>query len=184
MAESSDTKALSLPERNWGTIFAEVNAWRGGCIHHFSKVETAVTETLLVLSNAAPTGASIRLRHLIGQRFEDLVAALASEEPFGELGKSVRLELSNYREKHESFRSQLCHGVVKVTVEQNGGWVVVVRTLSLRARQPERNIIVLERGEAEARLAALKQDGQTLMAMLGQLRKVAARQEAQRGSPV
>jgi hypothetical protein len=54
---------------DWEAIFAEVNAWRDSCLHHFSAVEMAVTETLLVLS-AVPSGSTtIRLRHLIGQRF-------------------------------------------------------------------------------------------------------------------
>ena len=41
-------------------------------MHHFSMVETAVTETLLALSTMTHGKTAVRLRHLIGQRFEEL----------------------------------------------------------------------------------------------------------------
>jgi hypothetical protein len=156
---------------NWEAIFAEVNTWRGTCMHHFSAVEMAITETLLALSAAAQDSPTIRLRHLFGQRFEDLAAAISPDGPFKDAGKAAFQELSQYREKHETFRSLLCHGVVKITVECSGQWVLFIRTLSIRARQAERTVMVLEQTEAETKLAALKHDGQKLTSMLGQLRK-------------
>ncbi|QCB53955.1 hypothetical protein E5675_05565 [Sphingopyxis sp. PAMC25046] len=155
----------------WDAIFAEVNAWRGACLHHFSTVEMAVTETLFDLSAAAPTGTGVRLRHLIGQRLEDLAVAISPDGPFKEVGKSAFIELSQFREKHESFRNLLCHGVVKITVERSGQWVLVMRVLSIRSRQAERNALALEKDEADALLTALKRDGQRLTSALGQLRK-------------
>lgn len=137
-------------------------------------VETAVTETLLALSATAQGEIAVRLRHLIGQRFEDLAAAISPGGPFEEVGRHALTELSQYREKHETFRTLLCHGMVKVTVEQNGQWILLIRSLSIRSRQPDRTILALEQSEAEARLATLKRDGQKLTSSLGQLRKVAA----------
>lgn len=141
-------------------------------MHHFSMVETAVTETLLALSAMTQGETAIRLRHLIGQRFEDLAVAIGPGGPFEETGRHAAAELSKYREKHEAFRTLLCHGMVKVTVEHNGQWVLLIRTLSIRLRQPDRTMVVLEQSEAEVRLAALKRDGQKLASTLGQLRKV------------
>ncbi|MHA6645773.1 hypothetical protein [Mesorhizobium sp. A623] len=47
MIATSDEPA-SLPQSiDWNVIFSEVNSWRGACMHHFSMVEAAVTETLL-----------------------------------------------------------------------------------------------------------------------------------------
>ena len=163
--------ALTSQPVNWDSIFAEVNAWRGACMHHFSAVEMSVTETLLALSATMPVGASVRLRHLIGQRFEDLAAAISADGPFNEPGRTAVEELSQFRVKHEAFRSLLCHGLVKVTVERSGHWVLVMRILSIRARQAERSAVALEQGEAEALLVALKRDGQRLASVLGQLRK-------------
>ena len=169
-ADSNETTG-SAPGPRWDAIFTEVNAWRGACMHHVSMVEMAVTETLLTLSAATPDGTRIRLRHLIGQRLEDLTAALSPGAPFGEVGKTALIELSQYRERHEAFRALLCHGVVKVTVDCGGQWVLVLRQLSIRSRQAERNALALDQGEAQAMLVALKRDGQKLASVLGQLRK-------------
>jgi len=170
-----DTTSVStkfLPQLiDWDAIFTEVNAWRGASMHHFSAVEMAVTETLLTLSSVAPQRPEVRLRHLIGQRLEDLALALGPGSSFEEAGKSVFNELSKFREKHESFRNLLCHGVVKVTGEPNGDWVILIRTLSIRSRQPDRSILVLEQCEAETKLATLKRDSQNLSSKLGTFRK-------------
>lgn len=127
---------------NWATIFSEVNSWRGACMHHFSMVETAVTETLLALSAVAQGETAVRLRHLIGQRFEDLAVAIGPGGPFEETGRNAVTELSKYREKHELFRTLLCHGMMKVTVEHDGQWMLLIRTLSIRSRQPDRTMVV------------------------------------------
>lgn len=173
-----DTKLAepTLPQQaaDWESIFTEVNAWRGVCVHHFSAVEMAVAESLLTLSEITPGGAEVRLRHLIGQRLEDLTAVTAPDGPFGEVGKSAQGELLQYREKHEAFRNLLCHGFVKVTVERSGQWMLVMRVLSFRSGEAERNTLALDRREALARLDALKRDGQRLVSVLGQLRKTVA----------
>lgn len=165
-----------LPQQavDWEAIFAEVNAWRGTCVHHFSAVELAVTETLLAL-RAVSTGASdVRLRHLIGQRLEDLTAATGPGGPFETAGKGTQIELLQYREKHEDFRNLLCHGFAKVTVERSGRWMLVIRVLAIRTGKAERNTIVLDQNEAAAKLDALKRDVQRLGSVLGQLRKTVA----------
>ena len=79
--------------------------------------------------------------------------------------------LANFRTRHEAFRTLLCHGTVKVSVERNGNWVLVLRTLSIRGRQADRATEVLEQSAAQVRLADLKRDGQKLAAALGQIRK-------------
>ena len=162
------------PAPAWDLIFAEVNAWRGACLHHFSAVEMSVTETLLALSEESLGGSSIRLRHLIGQRLEDLTVATAVDGPFGDAGKCVQSELLQYREKHEDFRNLLCHGFTKVAVERSGRWMMVMRLLSIRAGKAERKTLVLDQNEAMARLDALKRDVQKLGSALGQLRKAVA----------
>ena len=174
MTVTSDETTRSPQPIDWDAIFSDVNSWRGACIHHFSVAETAVTETLLTLSAAAQGEIAVRLRHLIGQRFEDLAAAIGLGGPFEEVGLHALAELSQYREKHEAFRALLCHGIFKVTVEHNGQWILLIRSLSIRSRQPDRATLALEQSEAEARLAGLKRDAQKLASILGQLRKVAA----------
>ena len=168
-----DHSALTSFSVDWDAIYAAVNAWSGECMHHFSAVELAVTKTLLALSQASPDPSAIGLRHFIGQRLEDLAEAIGPDGPFADAGKSASTCLAEYRERHEAFRRQLCHGLVVVTVAQNGHWMMVLRTLSIRARQGEEREIVIEQSAAASRLVQLKRDGQKLAALLGQVRKAA-----------
>jgi hypothetical protein len=171
MPDIDVSRAVS-PE--WVSAFAAVNRWRGECMHHFSSVEMAVTETLLALDAAKPVGATIRLRYFIGEKFGDLETAVGESGPFGTTAKSASQALAYFRENHENFRSALCHGVTKVTLERNGKWLLVIRILAIKKRGAESGVRVFEQLEAEAKLTALKRDGQKLCATLGQLRKTFA----------
>jgi len=171
-----DQPILPPAPAGWDAIYASVNAWRGECMHHFSVAEYAVTETLLALDGAKPEGATIQLRHLIGQRFEDLAAAIGPDGPFAENGKSAAGTLAVYRERHEAFRTQLCHGRINVSVQCSGQWVLVLRGLTISKRQVCSDTVVLEQALAEGRLRELKRDGQRLAVSLGQLRKAVSEQ--------
>ncbi len=144
-------------------------------MHHFSVVEQAVTKTLLVMDAAKQDRAKIRLRHLIGQRFEDLAEAIKPEGPFGEEGKAAFKALEQYRERHESFRTQLCHGHIVVSVVRAGEWMLVLRTLAIRGRQVDAGLVLLEQSTAMSRLAELSRDARKLAADLGQVRRAVAR---------
>jgi hypothetical protein len=154
----------------WDKLYAEVNAWRGECMHHIALAERAITETLLVLDSVKPEGAKFPLRHLIGQRFEDISAATSSDGSFAEEGKAAHKAIENYRQ-HESFRALLCHGVAQVSATRGGAWLLIIRSLSIRARQAEETTAIFEKSVAEERLVQLKSDGQKLASNLGQLRK-------------
>jgi hypothetical protein len=103
-----------------------------------------------------------------------LAAAIGPAGPFEDAGKHALPERARFRENHEAFRTLVCHGTVKVTVECNGRWLLLIRTLSIRSRQPDRTMLALDQSEAETKLAALKRDGIKLASLLGQLRKVLA----------
>lgn len=154
----------------WDKLYAEVNAWRGECMHHIAVAERAVTETLLLLDSVKPDGTKIKLQHLIGQRFADLSAATGPESPFAEAGKAAHNAIENYR-KHEAFRALLCHGVAQVTATRGGAWLLIIRSLSIRAQQAKETTAIFEKSDAEKKLAQLKSDGQKLASNLGQLRK-------------
>ncbi len=172
MSNDSQCSAVAPHGGSWDAIFAEFNGWRGACLHHISAVEMAVTETLLALSAAAPQGETVRLRQLIGQRFEDLSAAIAAGGPFARDGEPALAALQRYRDNQEEFRALLCHGAIKVMIDHSGDWTLVIRSLSIRARQAERGLVVIDRPEARSRLDALKSEGQKLASVLGQLRKI------------
>jgi hypothetical protein len=163
--------AEPTPGANWDAIFDEVNAWRGSCLHHFSAAEMAVTETLLALSKTAAEPEIVRLRPLLGQRFEDLAMAIRAGGPRDKIGQSARDELANYRDQQEAFRNLLCHGRLKVMVDRNNHWTLVIQTLAIRSRQPERSVTVITQKDASDRISDLKRDSQRLASTLGQLRK-------------
>jgi hypothetical protein len=154
----------------WDKLYAEVNAWRGECMHHIAVAERAVTETLLVLDSVKSEGTKFPLRHLIGQRFEDISAATGPDGPFADTGKAAHNAIENYR-KHEAFRALLCHGVAQVTATRSGAWLLIIRCLSIRARQAEELTAIFEKNDAEQKLVQLKSDGQKLASILGQFRK-------------
>lgn len=147
---TEDVAEPRSPDLSWGALYTRVNAWRGECMHHISCVEQAVTETLLVLDAACPA-LQVRLRHLTGQKFEDLLAALAPDGPFGEHAEKALDALTHYRSSHEAFRASLCHGVIKVLLERGGRSTILIRSLTIRARQAEKVTLALDETESPPR---------------------------------
>lgn len=154
----------------WIRVIHDVNAWRGACLQCFSAAEAGVTETLLALNIIPDKGVSVKLRHLIGQRFDDLAAVLGPEGAFAAEGKTAFKALEAFR-GHESLRTYLAHGVAKITVERSGKWVLVFRQISIRARQSERTMLLIEEAEGVETLADLRRKSQQLCSVLGNLRK-------------
>lgn len=153
----------------WDRAIASVNAWRGHAIQCFAQTEAAVSETLLTLANIEGRGGSVRLRRLVGQRFQDLQDALTLEGPFAAEGAAAGAALAAFRE-HEAVRAALCHGIAKIALDRHGRWLVVFRTLAFRGRDEERSGVTYEQPEADAFLADLKARGQKLGSALGALR--------------
>jgi len=155
---------------SWVTALAAVRDWRGQAIHHFTVAEAAVTETLLVLADVPDRGAQVRLRHLVGQRFADLAAAIGPGGPFEPEGAAAAAALAAFA-PHESLRTTLCHGRAKVWTDAYGDWLVTFEMLALRNRTGVRDTVLYDSARAAAALAGLKADTQTLTAALGLLRK-------------
>ncbi|MEG8027717.1 hypothetical protein [Sphingomonas aerolata] len=166
-----------LEELPWTRITSEVNAWRGACIQSFAQAEAAVTETLLLLADAGARGGTVQLRHLGGQRLDDLVQALGPEGSFAAEGRAAFEALSAFR-THEGLRVHLAHDVARVALARNGTWIVVFRRLSIRSGSAERSSSVYEQHEAADALARLKRVTQRLDATLTGLRRVVELQPA------
>lgn len=147
-----------------------VAAWRGRCLDAFARSEAAVTETLLVLAAVDERGSSLKLPHLVGQRYDALSNAIGVGGPFAEEGKSAAMYLNEFQ-THNAFRTQISHGVFHVTLDHRSQWTVVARVLALRAGQPKRDVLVADRAEAFELLETLEMDGRRLGSALGQLRR-------------
>ncbi|AZO59682.1 hypothetical protein EJ078_10875 [Mesorhizobium sp. M1A.F.Ca.IN.022.06.1.1] len=145
------------------------NAWRGRCLDLFARSEAAVSETLLVLANSSRHGAVVKLPHLVGQRFEELATLIGPTGAFASEGKASAAALLAFR-PHEGLRASLAHGVGKVVLDQQGGWLLVLRTLAFRSKQPQRTVLVIEQNEADEIVKSLQTTGRRLVSELGNLR--------------
>lgn len=54
-------------------------AWRGRCLDVFARSEAAVAETLLVLTAVDERSSSLKLPHLVGQRYDALSNAIRAD---------------------------------------------------------------------------------------------------------
>lgn len=162
-------------ELPWSRVAAEVNGWRGACMQAFAQAEAAVTETLLFLSEAPGRGTDVRLRHLVGQRLDDLSRALGPDGGFSTEGATALEALTEFR-LYEAFRVHLAHDVARIALERNGNWIVVFRHLSIIGRAAKRRTTAFEQEDALRTLDLLKRATQRLEATLGNLRKAIARQ--------
>jgi hypothetical protein len=165
------TIARPSDELPWTRVTSEVNAWRGACIQSFAQAEAAVTETLLFFSQKGQRGATVQLRHLIGQRLEDLAQAIGPEGAFAAEGGAAYAALVRFR-AHEGLRAHLAHDVARIALERNGTWVIIFRYLSIRSRSPERGTVAFEQADAAEIALELKRKTQQLDAALGNLRRV------------
>lgn len=159
----------TVDKADWPRALAAANAWRGRCLDIFARSEAAVSDTLLVLANVSERGIVVKLPHLVGQRFEELANLIGPAGAFALEGRTSAVALSTFR-AHESLRASLCHGVGKIVLDQQGGWLLVLRTLAFRSKQPQRTVLVIEENEAEGLVKSLQAAGQRLRSELGNLR--------------
>lgn len=156
-------------DADWEEAVRSVNAWRGHGLQCFAQAETAVSETLLALAAVAERGKDVRLRRLIGQRFEDLATSVGEDGPFAAEGGKAARALCAFRE-HEALRPFLGHGLAKVALDRNGQWVVLIRLLSFRSGKADRSSLALDQREADTLLAELRRRAQGLAFALRSLR--------------
>ncbi|MBP2513846.1 hypothetical protein [Sphingomonas sp. PvP018] len=167
----NDPKCPQTDQADWKAAIAAVNAWRGLALQSFASAEQSVSETLLLLSDLPERGTRIALRHLVGQRFQDLEDALSTGGPFGDEGAVALAAVTAFR-RHEHLRTVLAHGVAKIALDRQGRWVVVMRVLTFRGRQAERAVRVFEQIEAEALCEEIRLTAQRLCSTLSNLRSV------------
>lgn len=158
-----------LPREPFERACNDVNAWRGRCMQAFAQAEAAVTETLLVLSAVQDRGGDVKLRHLVGQRFEDLAAAIGPRGPFEADGKAAHDSLLRFRER-ESLRKMLAHASGRVTLDRNGRWTAVFELVAIRSRRADRERLAVNQGEGEAMAKSLASAARSLTDNLKNLR--------------
>lgn len=121
---------------------------------------------------------AIKLQHLVGQKYDNLLVATGESGPFAKEGKLVAQRLSAYRDEYYAIRTALSHGVARPAVYTDGKWVLIIRCLSIRSGTREDGVFMVEQDEAERLAERLRLDGQKLSCAFGQLRKEVSADEA------
>jgi hypothetical protein len=150
--------------------YARVNQWRGRCVDALTRAEDAVTNCLVVLAEVPDRGMDVALPHLLGQRYEALARAIGPQGPFAAEGKNAFPALEAFK-SHGDFRCDLCHGVGRISLDRNDGWVLVLRTTSLRSNKVVRGVLVVEEAEAQIIADDISRESHDLCAKLGILCK-------------
>jgi hypothetical protein len=159
-----------LPRQPFEAARDAAAAWRGRCLDLFTRSEAAVSETLLVLAAIEGRGSTIKLPHLVGQRYDMLEMAASASGSFAEEGKAAGAALLEFR-KHDMLRTRLAHGTFTVTLDHLGRWHLVIRVLAFRAGREARDLFATDESEAAELLAVLERDGGRLRSTLGQFRQ-------------
>jgi len=165
---NAQTPIIALaPSFDWHGITVAVNDWRGGCIQCFAKAELAVTEALAALSEA-PGQSEVKLRHLVGQRFQDLADALAAREPKSKALNKAIGALDQFR-KHEDLRVHLAHGSATIAQTRNGDWLVVMQHKAFKSGKLTDYDLTIFEADARQILAELRTDSLRLAQCLKSL---------------
>ena len=151
----------------WVAATRAVNAWRGEAIHHFTRAELSFSETRLLLAARSGAETNVRLRRLLGQRFDDLTAALVAVK--GVKTAKASKALAEFR-RFDAIRPILCHGADKIALDRHGQWVAVFKLVDLRAGEATRVSRAFEEREALDLLASLSKSAAELGSALQSLR--------------
>ncbi len=155
------------PNLDWDRATLEANAWRGAALQIFGQMENDVCRTLLLLASL-PGGEKLKLRHLVGQRVEDLARAIGGEGAFARKGARAAVSLEHFR-RHDWLRAFLAHGVGEVALDRNGDWILVLK-LPPSDLGPGRGGVALESRLCRKMLCDLKDDYRVLRSELQSLR--------------
>jgi hypothetical protein len=158
-------------EARWAAAAQSVNAWRGQLVQAFASTEAAVSEALLGLSSVPGRGDHVRLRHLIGPRFQDLADALDASGPFSAEGAVAASCLAAFR-VYEPLRTVLGHGVFRIAIDRRDRWVVIAKVVTFRTKGAERTLQVFEQDDAERMAAEVRSLGQKVSSSLGNLTRL------------
>lgn len=158
----------SIPREPFDKAIREVNEFRGRCLHYFADAEAAVSGCLARLSQVPGRGDGVKLRHLVGQRCEDLASALSTDASLKKDGNKALEALNDFREL-DWLRVVLCHGVSTVLLDANGDWTAVFHHSSFRSRELVPNGRVIARRKADELQKELSRKSRRLRSLVNAL---------------
>lgn len=146
--------SLAAPP-DWDEAYRSANAFRGHAIELFARAETEVSETLLLIAKLPAASDAIHLRHLIGQRFEDLRSALGPNGGMADAGSKAFAALEVFR-AYEPLRPVLCHGQGRISIDRAGKWVLQLKVLTFKGQQADRSSYVFDERDSASWLRGLR----------------------------
>jgi len=149
---------------------AAIESWRGRCIDLFARGEKVIGQTLEAIRAAAKEPTTVKLRHLAGQRSEDISRQLRGLKfPAKQSNKLVEA-VTGWR-VFEAKRVFFAHATMTVTLDSKGKWFAVFDMTVYRSDQPQRERWVVSECEANEFANFLDASWKQLSAQLGQVRK-------------
>jgi hypothetical protein len=164
----STPKAVVETVNLWSTASQNFSVWRNSGLECFAQAEVAVTHTLVSLAADPVRGTGVKLRHLFGQRLQDLETAIGPSGAFELLGK-IPLQALLAFQSEANLRPFLAHSVAKIAVDRDGEWIAIMTHSSFKSKQLEKHKLMIEKTEALSRLKALQAKTQSLCAHLRNL---------------
>ncbi|MGD9664459.1 MAG: hypothetical protein AB7U34_04545 [Novosphingobium sp.] len=145
---------------------AQVGQWRGSCLNLFARVERAVG---LALEAAVTAGKAKKIRHLSGQKLNDLVAIVDTLDQTEKQKKAFQSALVSWKQV-ESHRAFLAHAVALEAIDRHGSWIAIFDMIVHKGNDALNTRWSVTQAEAEVILSDLTVGFKELSGQLGQVR--------------
>lgn len=148
----------------------DIEKWRGHCLDFFAKCERHIGRALQALHASPKFETVVKLRHLAGQRADDMAQLLSECGLTPKEFKAVSDALLTWR-SFEEPRNFLAHGVLTITLDPQGKPFAIFDMTVFRANAAEQKRWTVSHAEVVEWEIVWRKSGQDLAQRLGQLRK-------------
>ncbi|KUO56675.1 MAG: hypothetical protein APF78_11230 [Sphingomonadales bacterium BRH_c3] len=145
----------------------EIDSWRGRCLDLYARSEKAVA---LTLETAKQHDHPVKLRHLAGQRLDDLLSITDQDNGTAKQKEALARAIDGWR-AIESHRVFLAHGTMKELLDRKGKWHAQFDVTTYKSNNPTPDRMMISQTEALELQADLEKGFKSLSAQLGQFRK-------------
>ena len=159
-----------LPDKPHDQAKSKIETWRGHCLDLFARGERCIGQAFEAIFKGKSAPPNLKLRHLAGQRLDDLAKYFEANPPNGKLAKSIAQTLDAWQVHNES-RTFLAHGCLTVTLDQRGKWFAVFDMTVYRSGLPICQRLALGEAEAGDFATELEVNWKLLSSQLGHVRK-------------
>ena len=106
-------------------MVGQATKWRGQCIQSFAELELIIETTLRDLADRAIVDQAITVGTPVGQAFKQMRKLTGARGPFASDAAEIHSVLEELARWFE-WRAHLTHGVLKMWLDDEGAWLVVL----------------------------------------------------------